>query len=130
MAFKMFERTTLQLSMIMLSSLYVTHIHAQTPQSFITPASPAACVALESNADRLACYDSLFKVPEAEKMALVSERQAANQIAPAPTEVQTIKEKISHGVSNIFAVEGPKIDPNTSLLDKRWELAPESKLGT
>ncbi|TCB48798.1 phospholipase [Acinetobacter sp. ANC 4779] len=130
MAFKKLERTTLQLSMIMLSSLYVTNVNAVSPESTITPASPEACSALESNADRLACYDTLFKIPEDEKTPLLSERQAANEIAPKSTEPETVKEKISHGVNSIFSVEGPKIDPNRSLLDKRWELSPDSKLGT
>ena len=71
-------------------------------------------MALESNADRLACYDTLFKVAEADKTPLLSERQAANEIAPKPTEPETIKEKISNGVSSVFAAEGPKIDPNSS----------------
>lgn len=130
MAFKKLERTALQLSMLMLSSLYVTNVNAVNPGSLITPASPEACVALESNADRLACYDTLFKIPEAEKTPLLSERQAAIELAPKPTEPETIKEKISQGVSSVFSVEGPKIDPNRSLLDKRWELSPDSKLGT
>ncbi|MGE8560311.1 MAG: phospholipase A [Acinetobacter sp.] len=130
MAFKTIERTTLQLSMLMLSSLYVTNVNAVNPESLITPASPEACVALESNADRLACYDTVFKIPEAQKTPLISERQAAIELAPKPTEPETIKEKISQGVNTVFAVEGPKIDPNRSLLDKRWELSPDSKLGT
>ena len=130
MAFKKLERTALQLSMLMLSSLYVTNVNAVNSGSLITPASPEACVALESNADRLACYDTLFKIPEAEKTPLLSERQAAIELAPKPTEPETIKEKISQGVSSVFSVEGPKIDPNRSLLDKRWELSPDSKLGT
>lgn len=94
MAFNRIERTTLQLSMLMLSSLYVTNVNAQNPESLITPASPEACVALESNADRLVCYDTLFKVAEADKTSLVSERQAANQLAPKPTEAPSIKEKL------------------------------------
>lgn len=130
MAFRKIERTTLQLSTILLSSLYVTNVNAVNPDQLITPASPEACVALESNADRLVCYDTLFKVPEANKTPLLSEREAANELAPKTTEPETLKEKISHGVSNIFAVEGPKIDPNSSLLDKRWELSTDSKLGT
>ena len=130
MAFKKLERTALQLSMLMLSSLYVTNVNAVNSGSLITPASPEACVALESNADRLASYDTLFKIPEAEKTPLLSERQAAIELAPKPTEPETIKEKISQGVSSVFSVEGPKIDPNRSLLDKRWELSPDSKLGT
>lgn len=130
MAFKKFERTTLQLSIILLSSLYVTNVNAVNPDQLIAPASPEACVALESNADRLVCYDTLFKVPEANKTPLLSEREAANELTPKSNKPETLKEKISHGVSNIFAVEGPKIDPNSSLLDKRWELSTDSKLGT
>lgn len=33
-------------------------------------------------------------------------------------------------MSTIFASDGSKIDPNHSLLDRRWELSPDSKLGT
>ncbi|MFP6843137.1 MAG: phospholipase A [Acinetobacter sp.] len=130
MAFKTFECTTLKLSIFMLSSLSVSTGYAVSPENLIAPASAEACVALESNADRLSCYDTLFKVPEAEKTTLLSERQAAKELAPEPTQPETLKEKISQGVSTIFASEGSKIDPNHSLLDRRWELSPDSKLGT
>lgn len=130
MAFKTFECTTLKLSIFMLSSLSVSTSYAVSPENLIAPASAEACVALESNADRLSCYDTLFKVPEAEKTTLLSERQAAKELAPEPTQPETLKEKISQGVSTIFANEGSKIDPNHSLLDRRWELSPDSKLGT
>ena len=130
MAFKTFECTTLKLSIFMLSSLSVSTSYAVSPENLIAPASAEACVALESNADRLSCYDTLFKVPEAEKTTLLSERQAAKELAPEPTQPETLKEKISQGVSTIFASEGSKIDPNHSLLDRRWELSPDSKLGT
>ena len=130
MAFKTFECTTLKLSIFMLGSLSVSTGYAVSPENLIAPASAEACVALESNADRLSCYDTLFKVPEAEKTTLLSERQAAKELAPEPTQPETLKEKISQGVSTIFASEGSKIDPNHSLLDRRWELSPDSKLGT
>ena len=130
MAFKTFECTTLKLSIFMLSSLSVSTSYAVSPENLIAPASAEACVALESNADRLSCYDTLFKVPEAEKTTLLSERQVAKELAPEPTQPETLKEKISQGVSTIFASEGSKIDPNHSLLDRRWELSPDSKLGT
>jgi phospholipase A1 len=130
MAFKTFECTTLKLSIFMLSSLSVSTSYAVSPENLIAPASAEACVALESNADRLSCYDTLFKVPEAEKTTLLSERQAAKELAPEPTQPETLKEKISQGVSTIFASEGSKIDPNHSLLDRRWELSADSKLGT
>ena len=130
MAFKTFECTTLKLSIFMLGSLSVSTGYAVSPENLIAPASAEACVALESNADRLSCYDTLFKVTEAEKTTLLSERQAAKELAPEPTQPETLKEKISQGVSTIFASEGSKIDPNHSLLDRRWELSPDSKLGT
>jgi phospholipase A1 len=82
---------------------------------------------LASNADRLACYDALFKIPEAVKPRIVSEQRAAMEIAPEP---ENITGKITQSVSSVFASEGPKISPNLSLMDSRWELSPESKLGT
>ena len=127
MAFNPVERTSWSLSVTALSALFVTHVQALEATVVTIPQTPEACVALESNAERLACYDALFKLPEAEKADLVSERQAAQQLAPPP---ETVKEKIVAGVNNLFSLEGSHIDPNVSLLDKRWELAPESKLGT
>ncbi len=69
-AFKLFERTGLSLSVAALSTVFVAKTYAQDPASLVAPATPEACVALEANADRLACYDALFKIPEAEKTAL------------------------------------------------------------
>lgn len=90
----------------------------------VSPASADACVALQSNPQRLACYDALFKVPQAEAQPFVSEREAARSIS---TESETLKQKIKN---NVVAVEAPAFNSNTSLLDSRWELSPESKLGT
>ncbi|EOR05952.1 phospholipase A [Acinetobacter tandoii] len=127
MAFKSFERGVLSLSVIMLSSAY-TAAYAQDPVEKISPASPEACVGLESNADRLACYDAVFKVPVTEVKPKVEEPVLVKQAA-AKQEPQS-SEKQGGSFSNLFALEGPKIDPNQSLLDKRWELSPDSKLGT
>ena len=126
-AFKLFEYRGLSLSVAALSTVFVAKIYAQYPASLVAPATPEACVALEANADRLACYDALFKIPEAEKTPLISERQAAQALAPVP---ETLKEKIAVGVSNLFSFDVPKLDPNVSILDKRWELSSDSKLGT
>lgn len=127
MAFKSFERGVLSLSVIMLSSAY-TAAYAQDPVEKISPASPEACVGLESNADRLACYDAVFKVPATEVKPKVAEPVLVKQAA-VKQEPQS-SEKQGGSFSNLFALEGPKIDPNQSLLDKRWELSPDSKLGT
>ena len=132
MTFKSLERTTLQLSLIALSSLYVSSAFAQqNAEAIVKPATPEACTALTLNAERLSCYDALFKIPEEIKPALISERQAAQEIKPEPTEPLTLKEKVSHAFSDrLFAAEAPNLNPNLSLLDSRWELSQESKLGT
>ncbi|QXB85296.1 phospholipase A [Acinetobacter lwoffii] len=127
MALNSFKRSTLQLS-VLLGCAVGTQVNAEeTVVNSPTPATAGACAALEISAERLACYDTLFKIPVADKPAIVSERRAAAEIAPEP---DNLKAKIGQTVSNIYASEGSKLTPNLSLLDSRWELSPESKLGT
>ncbi len=127
MALNSFKRSTLQLS-VLLGCVVGTQVNAEeTVVNSPTPATAEACAALEISADRLACYDTLFKIPVTDKPAIVSERRAAAEIAPEP---DNLKAKIGQTVSNIYASEGSKLTPNLSLLDSRWELSPESKLGT
>jgi len=134
MTFKSFEHTYLELGVFsLLSSLGMSFAHAQT----IAPTNPAtveACVALASNADRLACYDSLFKAPTvippqvqaAETLPLAVPIEIKNEIAPP----ETLREKVVQKVSDLHILgTAPKFDPNVSLLDRRWELSEESKLG-
>jgi len=127
MALNSFKRSTLQLS-VLLGCAVGTQVNAEeTVVNSPMPATAEACAALESSAERLACYDTLFKIPVTDKPAIVSERRAAAEIAPEP---DNLKAKIGQTVSNIYASEGSKLTPNLSLLDSRWELSPESKLGT
>lgn len=127
MALNSFKRSTLQLS-VLLGCTVGTQVNAEeTVVNSPTPATAEACAALEISAERLACYDTLFKIPVTDKPAIVSERRAAAEIAPEP---DNLKAKIGQTVSNIYASEGSKLTPNLSLLDSRWELSPESKLGT
>ena len=134
MTFKSFEHTYLELGVFsLLSSLGMSFAHAQT----IAPTNPAtveACVALASNADRLACYDSLFKAPTvippqvqaAEAIPLAAPIEIKNEIASP----ETLREKVVQKVSDLHILgAAPKFDPNVSLLDRRWELSEESKLG-
>ena len=136
MAFKSFERGHLELGVIMtLSALASSMVNAQTT----TPAAPAtvdACVALASNADRLACYDSLFKAPTviapqvqaAEPIIAVAAPSVENKNEKA--EPTTLRDKVVQKVSDLHILgAAPKFDPNISLLDRRWELSEESKLG-
>ncbi len=130
MSFKTFERTPLNLSILMMLSFgLVATAHADDTAQ-VNPASTQACVALESNSDRLACYDKIFKTPTISAPVIVSEQRAAQDIQVAKAEPTTLKEKIGQTAENLFTIHGDKIDPNTSLLDSRWELSPESKLGT
>lgn len=127
MALNSFKRSTLQLS-VLLGCAVGTQVNAEeTVVNSPTPATAEACAALEISAERLACYDTLFKIPVTDKPAIVSERRAAAEIAPQP---DNLKAKIGQTVSNIYTSEGSKLTPNLSLLDSRWELSPESKLGT
>lgn len=127
MALNSFKRSTLQLS-VLLGCAVGTQVNAEeTVVNSPMPATAEACAALEISAERLACYDTLFKIPVTDKPAIVSERRAAAEIAPEP---DNLKAKIGQTVSNIYASEGSKLTPNLSLLDSRWELSPESKLGT
>ncbi len=127
MALNSFRRSTLQLSVV-LGCTVGTQVNAEEKivVNSPMPATAEACAALEISAERLACYDSLFKIAITDKPVIVSERRAA-EIAPEP---DNLKAKIGQTVSNIYASEGSKLTPNLSLLDSRWELSPESKLGT
>ncbi|MBD8899734.1 phospholipase A [Rhodanobacter sp. DHG33] len=88
--------------------------HAQNPD----PMDIRACTAIESDAQRLACYDRATgrdQLPAAQKRA--NPPDAAN--------------------AGVFAHDRQAADTGTaevsaplSLLDSRWELSPESKLGT
>ena len=128
MALNSFKRSTLQLSVV-LGCTVGTQVNAEEKivVNSPMPATAEACAALEISAERLACYDSLFKIAIIDKPVIVSERRAAVEIAPEP---DNLKARIGQTVSNIYASEGSKLTPNLSLLDSRWELSPESKLGT
>jgi len=136
MAFKSFERSHLELSIVTILSSFAT---AGANAQATTPASPAtvdACVALASNAERLACYDSLFKAPTI--IPTQAQTDAAPEVSAAvpvvePNETNkpvSLKDKVVQKVSDLHVLgAAPKFDPNVSLLDRRWELSEESKLG-
>ncbi|QER39545.1 phospholipase [Acinetobacter suaedae] len=135
MAFKSFERSHLGLSVVtILSSLTTSLAYAQTAPA--NPATAEACVALVSNADRLACYDHLFKAPTIIESV---EQQTPEPVLAASVPVvekkenpqpESLKDKVVQKVSDFHILgPAPKFDPNVSLLDRRWELSEESKLG-
>ncbi|MDH2103791.1 phospholipase A [Acinetobacter ursingii] len=98
------------------------------------PASASACVALESNAERLNCYDGLFSVKLSDvtvASVLVAEGAGSAEAMP----LQTLKRPSSRdnkqgNPNHFFALEHHQSDLKASLIDQRWELTPEQKLGT
>jgi phospholipase A1 len=99
------------------STLFAISAHAQNPD----PTDIRACTAIESDAQRLACYDhssGRVNLPGAQKRVAhetatpsIFSRDKSN---PPTTAVETNSE----------------VAKPLSLLDSRWELAPKSKLGT
>lgn len=93
-----------------------------TPQ----PASARACISIESSATRLECYDTAL----GRKTEIVE--------APAPIQTANSKKNTKNNTKNSateasffeVAAADKTVNPSTSLLDRRWELSPESKLGT
>lgn len=134
MTFKKIERAQLELSILaILSSFAASNTFAQVSEP-ATPATVEACVALSSSADRLACYDSMFKAPTViepqitEPMAAAAPPVKSKELEKSPPE--SLKDKVVQKVSDLNLIgAAPKFDPNVSLLDRRWELSEESKLG-
>jgi phospholipase A1/A2 len=83
----------------------------------VNPSDIRACTAIESDAQRLACYD---KATGREKLP-VAQKRAETTVAPAST-------IFSHEPS--AAAAATNTPAPVSLLDSRWELSPDSKLGT
>lgn len=85
-------------------ALAAAPLAGQTPAD---PASPEACAAIVSDADRLACYDRVFARDRAEG-------------GVSPEAAPPVADEGEAGGAHAAR----------SLLDGRWELSPESKLGT
>ena len=102
--------------------------------STFQPTSAESCVTLESNAERLECYDVFFKRPisQVAEQAIVEKTQTEVQTAAIQSDVNlapdtSLLEKINP-INWLKA--GAPYDPTISLLDRRWELSKDSKLGT
>ncbi|GAB3091893.1 phospholipase A [Lysobacter terrae] len=105
---------------------------------------PEACVAIDVDADRLACYDAAMKrggadtsaADEAAKAARAS-KQTYRQYERLELETLPPKERTRRVVSDLFKKEENSVFDERianagkgSMLDSRWELARDSKLGT
>lgn len=102
------------------------------------PSTPEACLGLESNVDRLNCYDFFFKPPihqlqvdsTVTKKIDVDEDHAATEINNIQAKPNNVRQKINQNLTNLFSLEMNELERSHSLLDSRWELSKESKLGT
>ena len=106
--------------------------------------SAEACTAIDVDADRLACYDAAMKrnasdTSAADQAALDAKasKQVIEQYDRAERETLPPKERTRRVVSDLFRREnGSVFDERIanagkgSMLDSRWELAKDSKLGT
>lgn len=102
--------------------------HAQNPD----PMDIRACTAVESDAQRLACYDRATgrdALPAAQKKSDASVQQPVG--AQSSTNVFGHESPRAPGANAQASTDSatPQARP-LSLLDSRWELSPESKLGT
>ncbi|AXI03578.1 phospholipase A [Aquirhabdus parva] len=97
------------------------------PENNPSPATPQACTSIDADAARLACYD----VALGRQVNVPTATQNDNK-AKAITVTQTKDVPLSTAINPFDAANQSTtpITPTTSLLDRRWELSPESKLGT
>ncbi|WP_342315609.1 phospholipase A [Lysobacter sp. FW306-1B-D06B] len=126
-----------RLSLTAFSLLVATPLPAlaQTPAH---PITPEACVSIVVDADRLACYDAALgrsardtrgaDIAAKEAKAIQKNLELAEEVVPeeqtpAPTgsDLYPMEDTLDRAIAN--AGKG-------SLLDSRWELAKDSKLGT
>lgn len=106
---------------------------ALAQESMPTPASPQACFALETDATRLACYDSALgrtptdtRAADAAAAAALQARKEAKATAKELDEpLPRRNELFAHDELDSAAANAGR----GSLLDSRWELAKDSKLG-
>ena len=177
-----FKQTVLNLSLIHVLYLGLSaSVYAQNPiEGGLNPSSPHACSLLESNVERLNCYDALFKSTGAEQIPSsaqesnpvtssfansnstsatvqtkrrdISDPVQAQAALPASQSISDAKQdhleadgaastaedshtrrvaaKLKEKLDPFFALDNSSNDFKDSLLDSRWELTPNSKLGT
>ena len=97
-------------------------VHAQNPD----PLDIRACTAIETDSQRLACYDH---ATGRENLPVASKRSDGAPAAPAQWFVRD--SHAGNAAPTVAAAESQDtVAPPPSLLDSRWELSPQSKLGT
>ena len=117
--------------------LAATPAFAQSPEDAPEQGSVDACALVEVDADRQACYDRVagrrtLDPAQADAAAALA-RQNREAASEAEAAAATTGERARGAASDLFASEPDDAIANAgkgSLLDSRWELAKDSKLGT
>ena len=117
-------RSTTLAAMSLTLGLPVLAAHAQNP----SPMDIRACTAIETDAQRLACYD---KATGREGLPAAQKKTDASAQAPTSSENSRVfnHEPGKPATNAVASADDAPVKP-LSLLDSRWELSPESKLGT
>ena len=119
-------------------SLSLCAAAAAAQEAPIAPASPEACVALASDAARLTCYDTALGRKATDTHAADAAASAAAEAKKEERQAQTADasalDRTGNRLRELFRQE-ERYDAlanagKGSLLDSRWELAKDSKLGT
>ncbi|WNL44825.1 phospholipase A [Dyella sp. BiH032] len=109
-------RPNIPIAWLLTAACIALPAHAQNPD----PMDIRACTAVESDAQRLACYDHATG-----RVNLPSAQKKANEAAIAPGVFPSDRSQ-----RDVATQGNPEVSRPLSLLDSRWELTPESKLGT
>ncbi len=105
-------RCPVLLSLALSAGLPASPALAQAPD----PLDIRACTAIDNDAQRLACYDSATHRDDREAQRVADERMRATGVFAQP--------------EGAAGAEASSLPASPSLLDRRWELDPASKLGT
>lgn len=102
------------------------------PEQVMTPATPKACLALDSSADRLSCYDTAFgrePLQASEVTPVVSQPKTSSTAAMTAVSKLELATDFLNELNPFNAKNITLEHPDLSLLDRRWELSEQSKLG-
>ncbi|WP_454831228.1 phospholipase A [Pseudoxanthomonas wuyuanensis] len=126
------------LPMLVIAFTFALPVAAQ--ETSPPPPRGEACIAVDSDAARLACFDAAFGRTQADTHAADAEAMAARssreqQRDAAVADAQSPSERSRRRLGALFRTDDPMMQEalanagKGSLLDSRWELARDSKLG-